>query len=78
MKLNRKFKVLLVTTLASASCISLITATATTAQAQQHNDSQVRHHVIAQREEVPPAPPQPPKPEPRPPEPPLRQHDERR
>jgi hypothetical protein len=95
MKLNRKVKTLLVAILASASCLSLITATATTVQAQQHydrraDDSRARRHVVAQREERPPAPPRPPepesrRPEPRPPDPesrpeprpPLRQHDER-
>ena len=82
MKFNRKVKILLVATLASASCVSLIPATAIPAQAQQRNDdSRTRHHVVAQREEVPPvppAPPRPPEPEPQPPKPPVRQQEERR
>ena len=73
MKLNRKAKVFITTTLASVSCAGFITTTAVSAQAQEEQGRPHRR-AVAQRAERPPEPPkrverppEPPAPEPRPP-----------
>lgn len=85
MKLNRKVKVFLTTTLISVSCVGLITATAASAQAHEV-EGRPHRHVVAQRVERS-APPPAPEPEPRPspppapepePRPTVRPHDDHR
>ena len=65
MKLNRKVKAFVTTTLASVSCAGFITATAASAKAYEVEGRP--HHAVPQRvERSVPQPPPAPEPQPRP------------